>query len=163
VEHAVTVHRGASDPLVFHRDHGIVRHHFHRGIVVAPFAWGYVGPYPYYYYPYGYSPDYYYSAPYAYSPYTVYDSGSPPPAAGSSSQQPSTYYQLGHDWGQDLRQDVVTWAQFVDYLKNTFPEASSTKLQEFRRGFLSSYGMNAVFAFDRALSQAGLVDPSGPQ
>ena len=51
---------------------------------------------------------------------------------------------------------------FVDYLKNTFPDASSTDRQEFRRGFVSAYGMNAVFAFDRALNQAGLVESSGP-
>ena len=153
-------------------------HHHHFG---SPFFFSYSFGYPYYpYYPYDYSypvnPYPYYSAPYypnyyrpGYSPYTVYDLGGSTPAApaagpagggaGTASAPALTYYQIGHNWGQDLRQDIASWDQFRDFMKKSLANVSNAARDDFRRGFVDSYGTNGSAAFDKALDQAGLAVP----
>ena len=45
------------------------------------------------------------------------DSGYVPPMDTSNTQAASDYGDLGLSWGQDLRREVVTWDQFVAYLR----------------------------------------------
>ena len=65
----------------------------------------------------------------------------------------ASYYQLGRDWAKDLRNDVATWDQFVNYLRST--QYSTTGYTQFREGFLSAYGIHGERAFDKAYQQAG--------
>ena len=74
---------------------------------------------------------------------------------GPAYPDPSSYYQLGHDWAQDLRRNAVSWDQFVSYLNAYIVTATDSYREEFRHGFLDGYGINAAAAFDRALQQAG--------
>jgi len=75
----------------------------------------------------------------------------PPPAPAPAVTAP---YELGRDWAKDLRDDIATREQFVDYLKSNFPKSSSADYNEFRRGFVAAYGVNAEKAFDKAYQQA---------
>jgi hypothetical protein len=88
-------------------------------------------------------PVYYNSAP-------VYSS-SPTPAPTEVSR---TFYQLGHDWAKDLRNDIATWDQFVTYLKANISRADVRDYNDFRDGFVSTYGVNGQAAFDKAFQQA---------
>lgn len=120
------------------------------------------GRYPSYAYPYPpypiYSPTYpvyggAYSTPgYAYPPYQQPSYSPTPPTSNA--------YQLGHDWGQDVRSDIVTWDQFVAYVRQNLLNASATDRDDFRRGFVSSYGTNGEAAFDRAWQAAQQPPPS---
>jgi hypothetical protein len=64
------------------------------------------------------------------------------------------YFELGHDWAKDLRQDIATWDQFIDYLRANVAKNSTQNYNEFRQGFISAYGVNAESAFDKAFQQA---------
>ncbi len=66
----------------------------------------------------------------------------------------SIYRQYGSEWAQDLRRDIVTWDQFVQYMKAYILTSSADARDEFRQGFIASYGTNAVAAFDKAMEQA---------
>jgi len=155
---------------------GVPRHHFHHlgggPFCAQPFAGAYAYSYygnPYYDYgypPYAYSPPYYYprymrdDAYPGYYPYTVYDLGNQNSGTGSANQPATTYYQLGHHWAQDLRQDIVTWDQFVASVQKWLTDATPGAREEFRRVFASAYGTNGDAALDKALVQAGLLTPS---
>jgi len=94
-------------------------------------------------------------------PVVIYNDYEPAPTVVPvtlPSQIDSGYGQLGTDWGQDLRREIVTWGQFVQYLRATILTAAAAARDEFRRGFIASYGLNAEAAFDQALRQA-----SGPK
>lgn len=60
----------------------------------------------------------------------------------------------GHDWAKDLRDDIVTRDEFVNYLKKNISKASSADYNEFRRGFIDAYGVNGEAAFTKAYNQA---------
>jgi hypothetical protein len=64
----------------------------------------------------------------------------------------STPYILGEHWGQDLRREVVTWDQFVAYVHDRVATADAVEREEFRRGFVAGYGINAASAFAKALA-----------
>jgi len=91
-----------------------------------------------------------------YSPYTVYDLGGS--GSGYSSRAAPTYEQLGRNWGQDLRQEIVSWDQFVAHMES-LSGASPEARDEFRRGFASTYGSNADAAFNKALEAAQVTAP----
>ncbi len=120
------------------------------------------GRYPSYAYPYPPYPLYYPTYPvysgnndnsgYSYPPYQPPVSRAAPPT--------SSAFQLGHDWGQDVRSDIVTWDQFVAYVRQNLLSASATDRDEFRRGFVSSYGTNGETAFDKAWQAAQPPPPS---
>ena len=76
------------------------------------------------------------------------------PAPSTTTVLRNGFYQQGHDWAKDLRDDVVIRDQFVDYLKNNVINASSEDSAKFRRGFISAYGVNGDTAFDKALKKA---------
>jgi len=133
-------------------------------------GWPYCYAYPFYFgYPYydyndedGFADyDNGNSAGYADAPVTVYDAGGTVPTVVADTPLPAPlqpgYAELGRDWGQDLRREIVNWDQFVQYLRSTILPASPDAREQFRQGFLASYGPNAVAAFDQALRQA-----SGP-
>lgn len=65
-----------------------------------------------------------------------------------------TFYQLGHDWAKDLRNDIATFDQFVTYLKANVSRADTRDYNDFRDGFVSTYGVNGQAAFDKAFQQA---------
>ncbi len=77
------------------------------------------------------------------------------PAFGSSGRRETrTFEQLGHDWARDLRQDIVTWETFVEFVNKSVLHAFSQDREQFRRGFVGTYGMNADAAWDKALQDA---------
>lgn len=128
---------------------------------IWPFYWGY----PYYcaypFYDDGFDYADYDTGDYAGPPVVTYNDNGPVPAVVPvtlPSEVDSGYGQLGTDWGQDLRREIVTWGQFVQYLRATVLTASAAARDEFRQGFIASYGLNAEAAFDEALRQA-----SGPK
>ncbi len=118
-----------------------------------------VGPRPYYYYSYPYYPNYVVVAP---DPVVVQPSPAPvvyqePVAAPSVRMEPSrshSFRLLGHDWAKDLREDVATRDQFIDYLKANVTKASNEDYEQFRKGFVAAYGVNGEAAFDKAFQQA---------
>jgi hypothetical protein len=82
----------------------------------------------------------------------------------SPSRDTREYYQRGQDWAQDLRRDVVTWEQFVAYLRSDVVNATETQRNEFRRGFVAGYGANADAALDKAMQETGSPPaPTGPK
>jgi hypothetical protein len=126
-----------------------IRRHEHRRVVIL------LNSCPFYYPSYGYFGDYdsYDPAPDAASR-TSYEQGWYV-ASNTTAQQPDERsYRAGRDWGQDLRRDVATWDQFVDYLRAYIVNASVGVRDEFRRGFAVGYGSNADAAFDKGLDQA---------
>jgi hypothetical protein len=144
----------------FDRDHDFDHHHrfFGRGFF---FDFGF----PFYYYPYS---AYYYDYPPPYY-YDYYDNGpvyyypSPSYYGSGSYSVPvdsRTYLVLGHDWAKDLRLDIVTWDQFVAYVKTNIVNAPAGARDDFRRGFISGYGENGDDAFTKALKQASASEPN---
>jgi len=137
----------------------------HAGVSVG-FSFGY--PYYHHHY-YGCGPRYVYSYydPYYYRP--VYVERAPvvvvrdaptyveetrsvttvPPV----DSEPSSY-RLGHDWAKDLRDDIVSRAQFVSFLKANITKSSTADYNEFRRGFIAAYGVNGEAAFTKAYQEA---------
>jgi hypothetical protein len=65
-----------------------------------------------------------------------------------------SYYDLGRDWAKDLRRDVVSWGDFIRFLKDNNIQGSSRRSNDFRDGFVSAYGVNGDAAFRRAIRQA---------
>ena len=112
---------------------------------------GYYSPYPYSEYSYGggtYAP----SAP---PPnYAVPNYVSPTPATPAPAPAAKKFETLGRDWAQDLRRDIVTWNQFVAYVKENLIKASAVDRDEFRHGFTENYGQNGDAALALALKQA---------
>lgn len=92
--------------------------------------------------------------------YVVVPPPAPAPVAAAPVPQapvtpaPPSFYQLGHDWARDLRADVATLDQFVDYLEDHVIQASDADIKEFRSGFLSAYGVNGEAAFEKAFNRA---------
>ncbi len=130
-------------------------HHHHAGFY--PYYLGTFSVLYPFYYPMYYYPDTYYSEP-GYDDYPYANGGVAPVQPGTQATV-SAYYRLGHDWGQDLRNDVVTWNQFVDYIRTrllSLPEAERT---QFRQGFIAGYGMNAGEALDKAWASAAQAAP----
>jgi len=64
------------------------------------------------------------------------------------------FYQLGHDWGRDLRDDVANRNQLVRFIRSNLLGVPSDEVTDFRNGFVSAYGVNGEAAFDRAYHQA---------
>jgi hypothetical protein len=135
-----------------------------RIIIRGNYWWGY----PYYSYGWGYW--YGYGHPWAepttrevyqprYGPYSRYDFGSPYSPRVESyafpTRSPATeYHQLGRDWAQDLRREIITWEKFVAYVKSFVIQASSTARDDFKKGFATGYGVNAEEAIAKAFTQA---------
>jgi hypothetical protein len=142
---------------------GDFRRRGHRSLIVV-----YVNGAPCWYPVYTAYP-YYYDAPLAptydsgyygnsgYVP-TVEDSGN-----DSSGETGSSYADVGTQWGQDLRREVATWDQFVDYIRNYIVAAAPTSQADFREAFISSYGINGAAAYDKAAGQAASSTAQGPK
>src|SRR5205823_14449512 len=115
-------------------------------------------PYPYYY------PDsgYYATGP-IYSDITPSDTYVPPVETSGyqgtqdnyTSQDAQNYYQLGYQWGGELKQYHGTTDQLVGYLKAYIVSASSAQQDAFRSGFIASAAANAATTYDEAMQQAG--------
>jgi hypothetical protein len=134
-------------------DHDHFRHH--RSSIVV-----FVNSVPFWYPVYTAYP-YYYDAPppvtYNSASYTS-DEGYVPPVDNSAAD----YSGLGASWGQDLRREVVTWDQFVAYLKAYVVTATPDSQADFREAFINAYHLNGGAAYDKAsLEAAG--DSSQPQ
>ena len=141
----------------------------------------YVDGFPYWYPAYWDYPYYsYYPYYYDYPPPAVYDNGyyptystyvSPPDtgSGGTTAPEPSTsqaaptYNELGAAWGQDLRRDIVTWDQFVAYMKAYIVTAIPASQADFHAGFIRGYGINAVAAYDKAATKATATTPQTPK
>jgi hypothetical protein len=155
----------------FGHDHDFDHHHFfHHDHDHFFFSVGF----PFYYYP-AYS--YYYPAPYyndygpgyEYSSVPYSSSSYYPPSVSYSSGSSATYSApatsrasttVGHDWAQDLRLDIVTWDEFVTYVKTNLASAPAGTRNDFRRGFVSAYGENGDAAFAKALKDANVSVPT---
>ena len=75
-------------------------------------------------------------------------------AQAISAPLPPGYSRQGHDWAKDLRDDVVTRDEFINYLRSNIVNASSSNFSEFRNGFITAYGVNGDAAFDKAFQKA---------
>ena len=131
-------------------------HHrfFHRDRSFFFFNFGF----PFYYYPDYY---YYYPPPYYYGPDYYYPSYSYNGGSYSAPVDRRTYLQLGHDWAKDLRLDIVTWDQFVTYVKAYIVDAPAGARDDFRRGFVAGYGENGGAAIEKALKDASASAANG--
>ena len=114
-----------------------------------------------YWYPVDTAYPYYYNAPLA----PTYDSGYSDNSgyvpmvddnSGGSGQDQgnSNYADVGREWAQDLRREVATWDQFVDYLRSYIVGAPPAAQADFREAFIDSYGVNGAAAYDKGASQA---------
>jgi len=90
------------------------------------------------------------------------DSSEDPQANEAVEAGGRTAYELGHDWGQDLRREVVTWSDFVTFLKVIVPQLVGNDLMELSRGFAGGYGSNAQAAFEKAMRDAELQSAEPP-
>jgi hypothetical protein len=110
----------------------------------------------------GWGVPYYYATDYGYSssqPYCVY-----PAPVDSSPEQDSPvvyenqdaqgYYQVGNQWGAELKQYQVTMDQLVTYLKSYIINSSPAQQNAFRSGFIASALPDATVMFDQAMQQA---------
>ena len=70
------------------------------------------------------------------------------PAPAPVMESEASYARLGRDWAHDLRNEVATWDQFVNYLRANLVRGPSSAYAEFRSGFLAAYGVNAEAAFN---------------
>jgi hypothetical protein len=108
------------------------------------------------YYSYGYSRPVVYVQP---EPVVIMQNPAPvynPPVYRSAPEPVEvsrTFYQLGHDWAKDLRSDIATWDQFITYLKANVSRADVRDYNDFRDGFVATYGVNGQAAFDKAFQQ----------
>lgn len=108
---------------------------------------------------------YYYDVPLA----PTYDSGYSstssyvPSVEGDGSDAPSSYADTGRQWAQDLRREVVTWDQYVDYVRGYIVAAPPAAQADFREAFIASYGINGAAAYDKAAEQAAGPSAQGPK
>jgi hypothetical protein len=145
-----------------HDRDGDHRHNDHDRLFFGGVAYPWI--YPYYGTYAGYAPDAYYND-------TSDAANNPPPPSTVSDQATSSPsspsgpndYQLGTQWAQDLRRDIVIWDGFVNYVRSNILTALPSDEAEFRKGFISAYGINAEAAFNKAAEQAGEVIPKGPK
>ncbi|MES2307635.1 MAG: DUF6515 family protein [Verrucomicrobiota bacterium] len=86
--------------------------------------------------------------------YSAPQASSAPLPNPESAPVSKSFYKRGHDWGMDLRNDVASMDEFVDYLKSNVPNSSSPEYQDFRKGFISGYGQHAENAIDKAYKSA---------
>jgi hypothetical protein len=86
--------------------------------------------------------------------YDVPATGDAPLVQEGSVPAAPSYAEVGRQWGQDLRRDVTTWEQFVDYLRIYIIGALPVAQAEFRETFIASYGVNGAAAYDKAAEQA---------
>lgn len=66
----------------------------------------------------------------------------------------SGFDQVGHDWAKDLRNEVATFDQFVDYVRANLLRADTRSFASFREAFIAAYGVNGRAAFERAVDRA---------
>lgn len=65
------------------------------------------------------------------------------------------YYMTGKDWGQDLRNDVVTWDEAADYFHKNIETLDVPALySSFREGFVKGYGTHGKEAFDKLVEMS---------
>jgi hypothetical protein len=83
----------------------------------------------------------------------------------SDTQAASDYGDVGARWGQDLRREVVTWDQFVAYLRAYIVTAPPSAQAGFREAFISTYRINGAAAYDKAAAEAAdnPSQPAGPK
>jgi hypothetical protein len=123
-----------------------------RGPRVIVYGYGYGWGVPYYY---GCDYGYYNSQPYCVYPAPVdYSPDQDPPDAYYESQNAQGYYQVGNQWGVELKQYQVTMDQLVTYLKAYIIDSSPAQQNAFRSGFIASALPNATVMFDQAMQQA---------
>ena len=144
------------------KDHGDFRRRGRRSLIVvyvngAPCWYPVYTDYPYYYNaPLAPTYDSGYYGDSGYVP-TVEDSGN----GGGGTE--SNYADVGTQWGQDLRREVATWDQFVDYIRNYIVAAAPASQADFREAFIASYGINGAAAYDKAAGQAASSTGQGPK
>jgi hypothetical protein len=71
-----------------------------------------------------------------------------------TAQDAQGYYQVGDQWGTELKQYQLTMDQLVTYLKSYIVDASPAQQGAFRSGFIASAIPNAAATFDQAMQQA---------
>jgi len=158
---------GNYHPFPGDRNRGFYGHGFHHHGFRSNYVIVYVNGAPFWY-PFYTAYPYYYDAPLA----PTYDSGSydsgttsvpyvDEGAGGGNAQVTPSYGDLGQQWAQDLRREVATWDDFVDYVKNYIIVAAPDAQAEFREAFIASYGINGAAAYDKAASEAAQAATQG--
>ena len=151
----------------FGRGAGFDGFHRHRNFILvfvngAPFWYPVYTDYPYYYdTPPPVTDD---------SAYYTADNSYVPPMDTSATdtgtvQTAPDYSELGASWGQDLRRQIVTWDQFVAYLKAYVVTATPDSQADFREAFINAYHLNGAVAYDKASLKAigDSPQPQGPK
>jgi hypothetical protein len=72
-----------------------------------------------------------------------------------TNQNAQGYYQVGYQWGVQLKQYHLTIDQLATYLKTYILPASPAQQAAFRSGFVSSAAADAAAVYDRAMQGAG--------
>jgi hypothetical protein len=141
----------------FRDGHGA--HHRHNSSIIV-----YVNGAPFWYPVYTAYP-YYYGVPLSPTYDNGYSSTSTyvPSVEGDDSATSSSYAEAGLEWGQDLRREIVTWDQFVDYVRGYIVGAPPAAQADFREAFIESYGINGAAAYDKAAAQAVGPSTQGPK
>ena len=143
---------------------GYYYRHGHGGLV-AGYGYGFPNYYPYFASPYYCAPTYGYCTPQLDDTYAAqpdYSSNPPPdasvddssPTATYPAQDAQEYFQVGDQWGAELKQYHVTMDQLVTYLKAYIVKASPVQQGAFRSGFIASVIPNAAAMFNQAMQQA---------
>jgi hypothetical protein len=72
-----------------------------------------------------------------------------------TNQNAQGYYQVGYQWGVQLKQYNLTIDQLATYLKTYILPASPAQQAAFRSGFVSSVWPAAAAVYDQAMQRAG--------
>jgi hypothetical protein len=132
---------------------------------VAGYGYGFSNYYPYFASPYYCAPTYGYDTTQPNDTYAAQPDYSSNPSSdasvedssqtdGYTAQNAQGYYQVGDQWGAELKQYHVTMDQLVTYLKAYIVKASPAQQGAFRSGFIASVIPNAAATFDQAMQQA---------
>ena len=153
--------------------HGVYGRGYGRGyyyrhghsVLVAGYGYGFPNYYPYFASPYYCAPTSGYDTTQPVATYAAqpdYSSNPPPDSSVDNSSPTDTYtaqdaqgyYQVGDQWGTELKQYQLTMDQLVTYLKAYIVNASPAQQSAFRSGFIASPIPNAEATFDQAMERA---------
>jgi hypothetical protein len=76
------------------------------------------------------------------------------PVVYYENQDAQGYYQVGNQWGVELKQYQVTMDQLVTYLRAYIINSSPAQQSAFRSGFVASALPDATVMFDQAMQRA---------
>jgi len=150
-------YHGGGHSFYHGRGHGF-SHGYDHGTLVNVYGFGYGAPYYYYLPSYGYydlAPDYECDLPPNECDSSVDESADQDAQADTyANQDTDTYYQVGYQWGLELKQYHLTVDQLATYLKTYILPSSPAQQAAFRSGFVASGAPDVAAVYDEALQEA---------